>query len=48
MQRKAPELKLDGELQADAALVASAGRTKCPDSEVAGKANVLVSRPAGR
>lgn len=41
-KEKAPELKLDGELQADAALVASVGRTKCPDSEVAGKANVLV------
>ncbi|NLJ83617.1 MAG: phosphate acetyltransferase [Halanaerobiaceae bacterium] len=39
---KAPELKLDGELQADAALVDSVARTKCPDSEVAGKANVLV------
>ncbi len=39
---KAPELDLDGELQADAALVASVAAKKCPDSKVAGQANVLV------
>lgn len=39
---KVPDLLLDGELQADAALVASVAETKCPDSNVAGKANVLV------
>lgn len=37
-----PHLKIDGELQADAALVPSVGEKKCPGSEIAGKANVLV------
>jgi len=39
---KAPHLLLDGEMQADAALVASIGERKCKGSPVAGKANVLV------
>lgn len=37
-----PHLTLDGELQADAALVPSIGKSKAPGSEVAGKANVLI------
>ncbi len=39
---KAPQLLLDGEMQADAALVPSVGERKCKGSPVAGKANVLV------
>lgn len=38
----APEFKIDGEMQADAALVESIGSKKAPGSEIAGKANVLV------
>jgi len=41
-REKAPHLLLDGEMQADAALVASIGERKCKGSPVAGKANVLV------
>ncbi|MBE6304890.1 MAG: phosphate acetyltransferase [Bacteroidales bacterium] len=41
-QEMAPELDLDGELQADAAIVPSVGAKKAPQSKVAGKANVLV------
>lgn len=38
----APELEIDGELQADAALIPSVGEKKAPGSKVAGHANVLV------
>lgn len=41
-KEKAPSLLLDGEMQADAALVASVGERKCKGSPVAGKANVLI------
>lgn len=37
-----PSLKLDGELQSDAAIVPSVGKLKAPDSQVAGKANTLI------
>ena len=37
-----PNMKIDGELQADAAIVPSVGASKAPGSEIAGKANVLV------
>lgn len=37
-----PELHIDGELQADAALLPKVGEKKAPGSSVAGKANVLV------
>lgn len=37
-----PELMIDGELQADAALVPKVGKLKAPTSPVAGQANVLV------
>lgn len=37
-----PDLKIDGELQLDAAIIKEVAMSKAPDSEVAGKANVLV------
>lgn len=37
-----PEYKIDGEFQLDAAIVPSVGASKAPDSDIAGKANVLI------
>ena len=37
-----PEYKIDGEMQLDAAIVPSVAASKAPNSEVAGKANVLI------
>jgi phosphate acetyltransferase len=42
VKAKAPDLMADGEMQADAALIASIGERKCKGSPVAGKANVLI------
>ena len=39
---KNPELKIDGELQFDAAFVPSVGKSKAPGSPVAGEANVFI------
>ena len=41
-QEMEPSLKIDGEMQADAALIPSIGKSKAPQSEIAGKANVLI------
>ena len=41
-KQMAPDVMIDGEMQADAALVASVGASKAPGSPVAGKANVLI------
>lgn len=41
-KEKYPDLVVDGELQADAALVPKVGSSKAPGSEVAGKVNVLI------
>lgn len=42
LQQNHPEIKVDGELQADAALVPAIGNSKSPGSSVAGQANVLI------
>ncbi len=41
-QQKDPSLKIDGELQVDAAIIPEIGKKKAPDSEIAGKANVFI------
>jgi phosphate acetyltransferase len=42
IKARMPDLAIDGELQADAALVKSVGDSKAPGSPVAGRANVLI------
>ena len=37
-----PEIKVDGEMQLDAAIVPSVGKSKAPNSEIAGCANTLI------
>jgi len=41
-KEQAPGLKIDGELQADAAIIPKVGKSKAPGSPIAGQANVLV------
>ena len=41
-KEEAPEFQIDGELQLDAALCSDVASLKCPDSDVAGSANVLI------
>lgn len=42
VKEKYPEIKLDGELQLDAAIVPSVGKSKAPNSDIAGSANTLI------
>jgi len=42
VKARAPELNVDGELQADAAISMAVGKSKAPGSTVAGRANTLV------
>ncbi len=42
VKKKRPDLKVDGELQFDAAIVEKVGKSKAPGSEIAGRANVLI------
>lgn len=42
VKEKYPEMKVDGELQLDAAIVPSVGKSKAPNSDIAGNANTLI------
>lgn len=42
IKTKSPELKVEGPIQYDAAVDMNVGKTKLPDSEVAGQANVFI------
>ncbi len=42
IKEKYPEMKVDGELQLDAAIVPTVGKSKAPDSNIAGTANTLI------
>ena len=42
VRARAPQIEIDGELQADAALIQAIGQSKAPGSSVAGRANVLI------
>ena len=42
VKERRPDLLVDGELQLDAAIIESVGKSKAPESKVAGRANVLV------
>ncbi len=42
VEARRPDIHIDGEMQADAALVESVGRSKAPGSTVAGRANTLI------
>ena len=41
-QEMAPDMQIEGELQADAAIIEAIGQKKAPGSKIAGRANVLV------
>ena len=42
VKQKAPDLLVDGELQLDSAIIPEVAKSKAPESEIAGKANVLI------